>query len=223
MRIAVFGPPGAGKGTIAEALVRRTGALHIATGDLLRAELTAKTELGERARSYMEKGGLVPDDLVIAMLEKRLSREDAREGFILDGFPRTIAQAERLDSLLSSRGEELEGIFDLQVEEELIIRRLSGRIICPNCEAIYNIYTLSPKIEGKCDRCGADLVRRKDDRPEAIEVRLRTYREQTEPLLGYYRPRGLLFAVDAGSGPERAADQILEVLDERQGAAKAKE
>ena len=212
MRIALFGPPGAGKGTVAGALVARTGALHIATGDLLRAEVAAQTELGRRARSYMDQGELVPDELVIAMLQQRLAHPDAAHGFILDGFPRTIAQAQSLDRMLAGRGEKLEAIFDLQVEEETIIRRLSGRIICPACDAIYNNYTMPPKVEGKCDCCGADLIQRQDDRPEAIAVRFRAYGEQTEPLLDYYRPRGLLRAVDASQGSDFAADRIMELL-----------
>jgi len=222
MRIALFGPPGAGKGTIAGVLTKRTGAIHAATGDLLRAEVKKQSELGKRARSLMDKGELVPDSLVIAILEERLNQPDAKKGFILDGFPRNLAQAEELERFLRRRGENLEGVFDLRAGEELIIRRLSGRIICPACEAIYNIRTLPPKVEGKCDRCGVALIQREDDRPEAVAVRFREYREQTEPLLEYYRPQGLLHDVDAGSGAERAADEILTILARRRGAAAAK-
>jgi adenylate kinase len=192
MRIALFGPPGAGKGTVASVLVQSTGAAHVATGNLLREELKAKTELGEQAQSYMEKGELVPDGLVIAMLKQRLCQPDARQGFILDGFPRTIAQADMLDGFLAEQKMSLEAIFDLQVDEELIIERLSGRIICPECGSVYNADTLPPQVEGKCDHCGAQLVQRKDDNPEAIRVRFRAYRKQTEPLLDHYRPSGLL-------------------------------
>ena len=215
MRIALFGPPGAGKGTVSSVLVGRTGVVHIATGDLLRAEIKSNSELGEQARGYMERGELVPDDLVVKMLEGRISQPDASEkGFILDGFPRTIPQAQVLDKLLAERHQELEAIFDLQVEEELIIRRLSGRIICPSCQAVYNVYTLQPKVEGKCDRCGTELVQRADDKPEAISVRFRAYRAQTEPLLEYYRPTGLLRSIDASQGAEASTDRILQLLAE---------
>ncbi len=204
-------------------MVKRTGAVHIAAGDLLRAELAKESDLGERARSHMEKGELVPDSLVSTIFEHNLARRDLSRGFIVDGFPRTIVQAEMLDRFLSEHKQNLEAVFDLKVEEELIIRRLSGRIICPACEAIYNVYTLPPKVEGKCDNCGVDLVQRKDDRPEAVAVRLRVYREQTEPLLKYYRPRSLLHEVNAGTGAESAADEILKALNSKRQAVTAKE
>ena len=222
MRSVLFGPPGAGKGTIAGALVARTKAVHIATGDLLRAQMKEKTQLGERARSYIDKGELVPDELVIAMAEERLDQGDAAEGFILDGYPRTISQAEILDRFLSCRGHSLDGVFELQLAEDVIIRRLSGRRICPACETIYNVYTMPPKVEGKCDKCGAALITREDDNPKSIAIRFKAYQEQTAPLLDYYRPRGMLFAVDAGAGAERAAEQILGMLRGERKTAQAK-
>lgn len=213
MRIALFGPPGAGKGTIADILRKKTGAVHVATGDLLREEQKKNSPLGEKARGYMEKGELVPDELVIAILKQRLEQNDAIErGFILDGFPRTISQAEMLDSYLVESKRQLEAIFDLQVPEDVIIERLSARIICPECGAVYNEVTMPPKNDNKCDRCGAELVKRPDDRPEAIKVRFEAYRKQTEPLLDYYRPSGLLQKIEATSGAEASAEKILSIL-----------
>lgn len=212
MRIVLFGPPGAGKGTVAGVLVKRTCALHIATGDLLRAEMRENTELGQKARGFIEAGKLVPDDLIIAMMGQKLSPSEAAQGFILDGFPRTLVQAEMLDSTLATLRQPLEGVFELQLEDEVIIKRLSGRRICPQCEAIYNVYTLKPQVENVCDRCGTTLIQRDDDRAEAIAVRFETYRKQSTPVLGYYQERGLLRPVDAREGAEASADAILASL-----------
>jgi adenylate kinase len=212
MRIVLFGPPGAGKGTVAGVLVKRTSALHIATGDLLRAEMRENTELGQKARGFIEAGKLVPDDLIIAMMGQKLSPSEAAQGFILDGFPRTLVQAEMLDSTLVLLGQPLEGVFELQLEDDVIIKRLSGRRICPQCEAIYNVYTLKPQVEDVCDTCGTALIQREDDRAEAIAVRFETYRKQSTPVLGYYQERGLLRPVDAREGAEASADAILASL-----------
>ncbi len=212
MRIVLFGPPGAGKGTIAAALTRELAAPHIATGDLLRAEVKEDSELGKRARAHMEMGELVPDDLVVEMVEQRLQQPEAAAGFMLDGYPRTVFQAEQLEKFLAARGQSLDGIFELRAGEELILRRLAGRRICPECEAIYNIHTLPSKTEGRCDRCGATLLQREDDRPEAIAVRFRAYEKQTAPVLEYYGGRGLLHPVDAGRGAAEAAAEILKAL-----------
>jgi adenylate kinase len=215
MRIVLFGPPGAGKGTIAGVLKNRLGAAHISTGDLLRAKLKQAGELADRLRSYMNQGELVPDEVVIELLEERLSEEDAGKGFMLDGFPRTQAQAEMLGRFLSARGRDLDGVFELQVPEAVILRRLSGRRICPKCDKIYNIYTLPSQVEGSCDLpCGGELAQREDDRPEAIKVRFEAYRKQSAPLLDYYRQRGLLFEINASEGAEKAADEILRILNE---------
>jgi adenylate kinase len=212
MRIALFGAPGAGKGTVAGVLVKQTHALHIATGDLLRTQIKENTDLGQQAKTFMDQGTLVPDELVIAMMAQELDKPEAGEGFILDGFPRTIAQADMLAKTLTERHAPLQAVFELQAPQELIIQRLSGRRICPDCQAIYNVYTLLPKQEGKCDRCGADLIQREDDRPEAIKVRFDAYHRQTAPLLEYYRNQGLLHSVDASQGAEFSAQFIVAAL-----------
>jgi len=220
MRIVLFGPPGAGKGTVAGVLTRRLGAAHISTGDLLRAKVKETGELADRLRSYMNRGALVSDELVIELLEERLAGEDAKMGFMLDGFPRTQPQAEMLDRFLSEKGQELDGVFELQVPEALILQRLSGRRICPKCDKIYNIYTLPSQVEGKCDSaCAGELMQREDDRPEAIKVRFEAYREQSAPLLDYYRGRGLLFEIKADEGADKSADAILGILAEPRAAA----
>jgi adenylate kinase len=200
----MFGPPGAGKGTIAGALTEQWGIPHIATGDMLRAQVRQGTELGRRAQDYMDAGELVPDDLILEMVRRRLSEADARRGFILDGFPRTLAQADALDEMVGG----VDAVMDLEVPEQELIRRLSGRRVCPQCRAIYQVDTMPPRKAGVCDRCGAQLVRRADDEPEAVRNRLAVYREQTAPVLAYYRERGLLRSMDGTRGSAAVVDEI---------------
>jgi len=204
MRVVMFGPPGAGKGTIAGALTEKWGILHIATGDMLRAQVRQGTELGCRAQEYMNAGELVPDDLILEMVRRRLVEPDARQGFILDGFPRTLAQADALDEMVGG----VDAVINLEVAEQELIRRLSGRRVCPQCRAIYQVDTMPPRKAGVCDRCGAQLVRRADDEPEAVRNRLAVYREQTAPVLAYYRERGLLRSTDGTRGSAAVVDEI---------------
>lgn len=210
-RILLLGPPGAGKGTQAAALEQRWGVPHISTGDMLRAEVRQGSELGEKVQRYMEAGELVPDQIMVSMMGERLSQPDAQRGYILDGFPRTVAQAEALGAMLPE-GRGIEAAIDLQVPEEEIIRRLSGRLVCPKCDAIYQVDTRPPKQAGVCDKCGSPLIQREDDRPEAVRRRLEVYRQQTQPLLDYYGRKGMLRAVDGRFGPERTAGVIEEIL-----------
>ena len=191
MRIVLFGPPGAGKGTQASLLSEKYGAAHISTGDILREAVANKTEVGLEAKSYMDKGELVPDEVVIAIAKGKLG-SIGEQGFILDGFPRTIAQAKALDEALAEIGRPLDAVVNLQVDEEELVRRLSGRRVCPGCGEPYHIDSKRPEIEGKCDRCSTEVVQRADDQPEAISNRLKVYVSQTSPVLGYYANAGVL-------------------------------
>jgi adenylate kinase len=209
MRVILFGPPGAGKGTIAGVLTEKLSIPHIATGDMLREEVREGTELGRKAQGYMEAGDLVPDDLIVEMTRGRLAQADAQRGFILDGFPRTVAQAQALEQML---GGEPDVVIDLQVPEEELVRRLSGRRVCPKCGAIYQVDTMPPRQPGICDRCGSKLIQRSDDTPEAVRNRLQVYRRQSEPVLGYYRERGLLRSVDGTLGSTAVAEEVAAEL-----------
>jgi len=214
-RIILLGPPGAGKGTQAQALQARWGVPQISTGDMLRQAVRQRTELGRRAQGYMEAGEYVPDPVILEMMEERLAQPDAARGFILDGFPRTLSQAEGLERILEAHGIALDAVVDLEVAEEELVRRLSGRLVCPKCEAIYQKDTRPPRQAGLCDRCGSKLEQRADDRPEAVRRRLEVYRRETQPLIAYYRERGLLHVVQ-GTG-EATLDEI-----ERAAAAEAR-
>jgi len=207
-RIILLGPPGAGKGTQAQALEARWGVPQISTGDMLRQAVRNGTELGRRAQGYMNAGQYVPDDVILDMMRERLARPDAAQGFILDGFPRTLAQAEGLERLLEGLGVSLDAVIDLEVPEDELVRRLSGRLVCPKCEAIYQKDTRPPKTAGICDRCGAELVQREDDRPEAVRTRREVYRRQTEPLKQHYRERGLLRPVNGMGGGDATLNEI---------------
>lgn len=215
MRVVLFGPPGAGKGTQATVLKDELGIPHISTGDMLREAVRAGTELGREAQSYMERGALVPDELILRMMEERLRQPDTARGYILDGFPRTVAQAEALDAMLNRLGMQIDAVIDLQVPEEELVRRLSGRLVCPSCQAIYQTQTRPPKVEGKCDQCGGDLIVRPDDRPEAVRNRLVVYRKQTAPLIAYYQHKKLLHSVDGTIGPETVCRQIIDIIGEK--------
>jgi adenylate kinase len=199
-RIVFLGPPGAGKGTQAATLGEALHIPHLSTGDLLRSAVAAKTPLGLEAEGHMSAGRLVPDDLVLRILKERLARPDAAQGFLLDGYPRNPAQARSLEAISP-----IDVVVSFEVPTELLIERLSGRRVCPVCQSVYHVTNHPPKVAGKCDREGADLVQRPDDRPEAIRTRLQVYAEQTEPLIAYYRSKGLLRPID-GTG---AVDAVL--------------
>ena len=207
MRIVLFGPPGSGKGTQASLLKQRYGASHISTGETLREAVAKGTRVGLEAKDYMDRGELVPDDVVIAIAREKVASV-GKNGFILDGFPRTIAQAEALDAALSDLGKALEAVVNLRVDEDELVRRLSGRRVCPSCGEPYHVESKPSKEAGKCDRCGAELVQRDDDKPEAVRNRLRVYEAQTAPVLGYYECKGLLRNVDAVGGIEDILGRI---------------
>jgi adenylate kinase len=219
MRIVLLGPPGSGKGTQAAALSAARSVAHVSTGDMLRSEVSAGSDLGREAKAHMDRGGLVPDELVMKMVKARLARPDCAQGFVLDGFPRNSAQAAALDGILAELGQLLDAVVYLAVGEEELVRRLSGRRTCVKCQAVYHIDTMKPRVEGICDRCGGDLVARSDETPEVIRKRLEVYRAETEPLVAYYREHGLLREIDGTIGVEAVCREIEKIVGEAADAA----
>ncbi len=212
MNLILVGPPGAGKGTQAKKLVAHFGIPQISTGEILRAAVKNETELGLKAKEYMEAGKLVSDDIVIGLIEERLREPDCEKGFILDGFPRTIAQADALEGILKKLDKRLDHVVVLIVPDEDVVERLSGRRVCKNCGMEYHIKFKPPKKEGVCDNCGGELYQRADDNEETIRNRLKVYHEQTAPLLGYYKERSLVREVDGTGEFDAIFDRILEAL-----------
>ncbi len=211
-RLVLLGPPGAGKGTLAGNLTDIIKAPHISTGDIFRYNLAEKTPLGLKAKEYMDKGELVPDDVVLEIVEDRLMKDDCKEGFLLDGFPRTIKQAEDLDVFLDQSAGPLDKVLELVADEELLMDRMTGRRVCRNCGKIYHIKYMKPKVEGVCDVCGGEIYQRDDDKEETVIKRFKVYHTQTAPLIGYYKERGILLTIDAGKTPRHTLDQVLRGL-----------
>lgn len=214
MQLILLGPPGSGKGTLAVDLIRIYRIPHISTGDIFREQIRSKTELGRQADACIRSGALVPDGLTIAMVAGRLAEPDCGPGFLLDGFPRTIAQAVALDAMPAIVSRPLTAVINVRVSDKTILERLSGRRICPVCGRSYNIVSIQPLQEGVCDACGGKLVQRTDDLPATILRRLKTYADQTEPLIGYYRERGLLFDVDNEGAVGSSLDAVRRKIDE---------
>jgi len=212
LNLILFGPPGAGKGTQAERLRSDFQLPYIATGDMLRTNVKDGTELGKKAKEYMDAGDLVPDDLIVAMAADRLAQEDARDGFILDGFPRTTDQADALAKQLAQIGRRVTAVLLIDVPDEELVRRLSGRRVCVKTGHNYHVDYDPPKRDGVCDQDGSRLVQRDDDKPEVVERRLRVYHEQTEPLVDYYDQKGILRRVDGTRGPAEVHDHIRAVI-----------
>jgi len=216
MRLLFLGPPGAGKGTQARELAREWGVPHVATGDMLREAMAAGGALGREARQYYDRGELVPDDVILRMVAERFRQPDAAQGFILDGFPRTIAQADGLAAMLQSLGQTLDGVVYFDVSEPELVRRLTGRRLCRQCQTPFHVVSAPPRRAGVCDRCGGELYQRVDDTEATVRNRLDVYARQTAPLLDYYRRRGLLRTVSG----EGAVEKIRQALREAVGAAR---
>jgi len=212
MRLVLLGAPGAGKGTQAVMLAEVFGIPHISTGDIFRSNIKNNTELGKMAREYIDKGELVPDKVTIGIIKDRLVHPDCKEGFILDGFPRTIPQAEYLDDVLTGMGMSLDCVVDIEVSDNKIISRLSGRRVCPSCGMIYHILSYLPAKEGICDRCASGIIQREDDKEETVINRLMTYHDQTEPLIDYYRQKGKLLVVEGKGRIEDTSEALLKTL-----------
>jgi len=214
MKLILLGAPGAGKGTVAKLLTELDGSVQISTGDILRGAVQAGSELGKKAKAFMDAGDLVPDELIMGIMENRLQEDDCKNGYLLDGFPRTIPQAEALKVLLEKIGEKLDMVVNIDVPRDVILDRLTTRRTCenPKCQAIYNVKSNPPKVEGICDKCGSPVVQRADETEEAISHRLDTYNEKTAPLVGFYEKEGLLMTVSATS-----SDAVIAAIKEKLG------
>lgn len=214
MKLVMLGAPGAGKGTQAKILAKKYGIPHISTGDIFRENIRNKTELGIKAYAFISKGQLVPDELVLDLIADRLTEKDTKNGFVLDGFPRTIPQAISLDETLSNLETDIDKVVNIHVSDENIVKRMSGRRACKDCGATYHIKNLPPKIDGKCDNCDGELILRSDDKPETVLKRLEVYHNQTQPLIEYYENKKVLLTVDGSNPVEEIFEAIVKELGE---------
>lgn len=215
MNIILMGLPGAGKGTQAEKIVATYGIPHISTGDMFRAAMQQETELGLKAKSFMDKGELVPDEVTNGIVKERLQNPDTEKGFLLDGFPRTQAQAEALDNIMKELNRSIDAVINIEVNPDILMQRLTGRIICRNCGATYHTTNNPPKVEGTCDRCGShDFYQREDDKPETVKNRIQINIEQSKPILNYYNAKGILRNVDGESGIDNLFKTIQSIMGE---------
>lgn len=212
MKIVMLGAPGAGKGTQAKMIAEKYSIPHISTGDIFRANIKNDTELGKKAKSFIDKGQLVPDELTLDLIMDRFKEDDCKNGYVLDGFPRTIPQAEALDEALKANGEKVDFAIDIDVPDENIVRRMGGRRACVNCGATYHIVYSPTKVEGKCDKCGEELIVRDDDKPETVLSRLEVYHNQTQPLIDYYNEQGILKSVDGTIDMKDVFNEIVKIL-----------
>jgi len=202
LRTILLGPPGAGKGTQAVKIVEKYSIPHISTGDIFRENIKNETELGKRAKSYMDRGELVPDELVVEIATDRLTKNDCKNGFLLDGFPRTIFQAEKLDEFLTKRGEKIDKVINIDVEKDALVKRITGRRVCKSCGASYHVVNIPPKKDGVCDLCDGELIQRADDTEETVLNRIDVYNKQTKPLVDYYDKAGVIVNIDGNKDLE---------------------
>ena len=214
MKLIMLGAPGAGKGTQAKRLATKYHIPHISTGDIFRANIKQETELGKQAKAYIDKGMLVPDELTVDLVVNRLAQEDCKDGYVLDGFPRNIAQAQCLDKVLDEKSEMIDAVLNIQVSDDDIVTRMSGRRACPDCGATYHLAYMPPKKEGVCDACGKGIVLRDDDKPETVAKRLMVYHDQTQPLIEYYQLKHILVEIDGTQEIEQVFSDIISKLGE---------
>lgn len=214
VKIILLGPPGAGKGTQAKSISNKYSIPHISTGDIFRKNISENTPLGIEAKSYMDNGQLVPDEVTINMVKDRLQQEDCKQGYLLDGFPRTVSQAEALQDFLDSRNESLDTALLIEVPRDFILERMTGRRVCPSCGASYHI-KFNPAVNGKCELCGSDVVQRKDDTEETVKERLDVYEKQTQPLIDFYKDKNLLSTVDGTLAINKVFESICRVLENK--------
>lgn len=212
MNLILLGPPGAGKGTQATRIVEKYKVPHISTGDIFRENIKNNTPLGQKAQEYMNKGELVPDQLVVDIALDRLGEDDCKNGFLLDGFPRTVFQADALDKFLKDQGKGIDLVINIEVEDKMLIERLDARRVCPTCAATYNVIGMPPKKEGICDKCNDTLIQRKDDKKETVGNRIKVYHEKTSPLIDYYKEKGLIKDFDGMIGADALFDEIVKAI-----------
>ncbi|EGY80182.1 adenylate kinase [Peptoniphilus indolicus] len=213
MKLVILGPPGAGKGTQAESIIEKYNIPHISTGDIFRENINNETELGKKAKGYMDKGLLVPDEVVIEIVEDRLQRDDCKDGFLLDGFPRTVQQAVSLDAMLDRMGTKLDRVINIEVDPKILVERAVGRRICKTCGTTYHVKFNPPKVEGVCDKDGTPLIQRADDTEETVSTRIQVYLDQTTPLIDYYKAQSLLLNVDGEQEISEVFNAVVKGLE----------
>lgn len=206
MNLLIMGAPGAGKGTMSNLIIQNYEVIHISTGDMLRQAIKEGTAVGLKAKEYMDYGNLVPDSIIHDIIVERFSKDDMKKGFLLDGYPRTLEQAKDLDEILKQLDMKLDGVININVDEEILVKRITGRRSCPNCKAIYNIYYMPPKQENTCDKCGEQLTLRKDDTAESLKIRMDAYHTNTQPMLEYYKEKGIVNDI---KGSDRSIEEIF--------------